>query len=136
MDKKIERYIRIPYEVIKLDISANSKLLYGMILSLTFCGVCKASNSYFAQELGLKSKRQVINLINELRDAGAVEVTLDDYNQRHVRPLIMFSIVIVDERRTENKKSSSKKLPNGGFESLYDTLLCNADDLNGGLESL
>ena len=120
MEKKIQRFIRIPYPVIKLDISANAKLLYGMVLSLTFRGDCKATNRYFAQELGLKTNRQVINLFNELKTAGAIDMKTDDDGNRIVRPLIMFSLYIVPDRK--------EKEINGGFESL--------DDYNGGLESI
>lgn len=68
-----EQYIIVPTALLQADLSPNSKLLYGLILSLsrsnkfTFneLGVCYANNNYLAKNLGV-TKATIQKSINEL----------------------------------------------------------------------
>ena len=75
-----EQYIIVPTALLQADISPNSKLLYGLILSLsrtnkyTFdeLGVCFANNNYLARNLGSVSITTIQNSIKELEDKGFI----------------------------------------------------------------
>lgn len=71
-------YIVIPATVAyDMNLSANAKLMYGLISGLTNeKGYCWASNKYFAEKIGV-SKTAVSLWIKNLREAGYITVELE-----------------------------------------------------------
>jgi DNA-binding HxlR family transcriptional regulator len=75
-----EQYIIVPTALLQANISPNSKLLYGLILSLsrsnkfTFdeLGVCFANNNYLSRNLGSVSITTIQNSIKELEAKGFI----------------------------------------------------------------
>ena len=92
-----EQYIIVPTALLQADISPNSKLLYGLILSLSRSnkfdfgelGVCYANNKYLARNLGV-TKATIQKSISELVYKGYLErhMNQDRPNQtrRHLTP--------------------------------------------------
>lgn len=68
-----EPYISLPIRILKdSDLSANAKLLYGLITALSQkCGYCYATNRYLSEKLGLKADT-ITKLISELAKKGHI----------------------------------------------------------------
>ena len=65
----MNRFMIITEEVFNSNMSANAKLLYALISSLSNNnGYCFASNDYLKGKMRLKSIRAVQLLLNELKD--------------------------------------------------------------------
>ena len=84
-EKNPEQYIIVPTALLQADISPNSKLLYGLILSLSrsnkftfdeLC-VCFANNNYLARNLGSVSVTTIQNSIKELEAQGFIHRDID-----------------------------------------------------------
>ncbi len=73
--RKAEHFALIPESVLFHDtLSSTSKLLWGVIYSLTRKdGYCWASNAYLSKTLK-KSKRTIIDSLKELKDSGFISV--------------------------------------------------------------
>jgi len=71
-------------------LTAQAKLLYGDILTLSnHSGYCFANNQYLANIYGI-SQRAVINFINTFYELGLIEVDiqLNQYSKRQIKPLV------------------------------------------------
>ena len=88
-----EQYIIVPASVLQSDMNSNSKLLYGLILSLSSknkfdnfsqLGQCYANNEYLARNLGIKSHKTIQTSINELERKGFIrrELNRTSHNQK------------------------------------------------------
>lgn len=87
-------HVIIPSWVMKINISANHKLLLGMVEGLSAQeGFCFASNEYLAVQLGV-SERTIRRCLSELEDHKLVLVTQMPGNQKHKRTIT----VIADQR--------------------------------------
>lgn len=75
MEQKPNYYAVIPLYILEAkDLRPNAKLLYAEITSLTRKdGVCKATNAYLAERLGIKNKRSTIVLLRQLEKAGHIK---------------------------------------------------------------
>ena len=88
----IERYIKIPLELLKTGLSGNALILYGIILNLSFRDDVYATNGYFAKQLNV-SVRQIQNLLSELKEHGAIDI-YEKKSQRFIKPLVMCSVYV------------------------------------------
>ena len=72
-------YAVIPLEVLENKaLRPNSKLLYAEISALTRKdGICRATNSYLADRLGLDNATSVKPLLSELKDQGYIDVDIE-----------------------------------------------------------
>lgn len=84
----------IPLEVLeRIDLSANAKLLYAEISALARkSGRCFATNKYIAERLGLSSE-SIRSLLQELKDKGLVNVSINRTNAGTYRNInVIFSV--------------------------------------------
>lgn len=81
MDKK---YVKIPISVLMdKSISPSAKLLYGVILVLSYVrDYCFADNTYLAETLNTIN-RTITRLINELKDSNYIYIT-NEKNKRKI----------------------------------------------------
>lgn len=81
MDNK---YVKIPISVlIDKSISSNAKLLYGVIVVLSYVrDYCFADNTYLAETLNT-TNRTITRLIKELKDSNYIYIT----NEKHKRKI-------------------------------------------------
>lgn len=71
----MNRFMIITEEVFNSNMSANAKLLYALISSLSNNnGYCFASNDYLKDKMKLKSIRAVQLLLNELKDNHFIKI--------------------------------------------------------------
>lgn len=71
----MNRFMILTEEVFNSDMSANAKLLYALISSLSNNnGYCFAGNDYLRDKMKLKSIRAVQLLLNELRDNHFIKI--------------------------------------------------------------
>lgn len=71
----MNRFMILTEEVFNSDMSANAKLLYALISSLSNNnGYCFAGNNYLRDKMKLKSIRAVQLLLNELRDNHFIKI--------------------------------------------------------------
>ena len=70
------KFVAIPEQVLKSDVSANSKLIYGVILSMYKCNkIVNCGNAYLGEAVGIK-EAAVAKIIPELKKAGFIETSL------------------------------------------------------------
>lgn len=81
MDNK---YVKIPVSVLMdKNICANAKLLYGVIIVLSYIkNYCFADNTYLAETLNT-TKRTITRLIKELKDNDYIYIV----NNKHKRKI-------------------------------------------------
>mgnify|MGYP004660758099 CR=1 FL=1 len=81
MDNK---YVKIPISVLMdKSISPNAKLLYGVIVVLSYVrDYCFADNTYLAETLNT-TNRTITRLIKELKDSNYIYIT----NEKHKRKI-------------------------------------------------
>ena len=81
MDNK---YVKIPISVLMdKSISSNAKLLYGVIVVLSYVrDYCFADNTYLAETLNT-TNRTITRLIKELKDSNYIYIT----NEKHKRKI-------------------------------------------------
>ena len=81
MDNK---YVKIPIRVLMdKSISPNAKLLYGVIVVLSYVrDYCFADNTYLAETLNT-TNRTITRLIKELKDSNYIYIT----NEKHKRKI-------------------------------------------------
>ena len=86
MKKEFSTYSVIPTEIIlNKEISSTSKLLYGLISSLSNeKGYCWASNDYLGELLSVSGTRTSL-LIKELIEAGLIESKVEKNYKREIR---------------------------------------------------
>lgn len=106
MKEKPTYFAVIPADVRYAEISANSKLLYGEITALTSKeGFCWASNAYFAKLYGTTQKT-VSRWIQELKNIGAIDYTVENRNTRKIT-------ILVDRGIPKNVHPVPQKCPGG-----------------------
>lgn len=91
MNKTFSTYSVIPTEIIlSKEISSTSKILYGVISSLTNeKGYCWASNEYIGELLGL-SERQISRGISELTDQQFI---VNEVEQNYKRKITLTTMI-------------------------------------------
>lgn len=88
----MERYIKIPMELLKMGLSGNALILYGILLNLSFRDDVYATNGYLAKQLNV-SVRQIQNLLSELKEYNTISV-IEKRGQRLIKPLILCSVYV------------------------------------------
>lgn len=78
------KYLKIPISVLMdKSISPNAKLLYGVIVVLSYVrDYCFADNTYLAETLNT-TNRTITRLIKELKDSNYIYIT----NEKHKRKI-------------------------------------------------
>lgn len=83
-----EKYIIIPVELVcDNNISSSTKILYGVIKSLSYKeGFCFASNSYLASIVNLDN-RTITRHVSILLKNGYIKIMYNNENIRKIYPL-------------------------------------------------
>ena len=95
MDNK---YIKIPISVLmNKSISPNAKLLYGVIVVLSYVrDYCFADNTYLAETLNT-TNRTITRLIKELKDHNYIYITNEKHKRKiYIKDVLTSSIEIED----------------------------------------
>lgn len=94
-------YLKIPFGMLKLNISSKALLLYGIILNLSYRNDMYATNAYLAKTLDC-SVRTIQMCLKELEEKGCIEI-YEVGNSRRIRPLITCSVLITNEPEAQLK---------------------------------
>ena len=83
MDNK---YVKIPISVLMdKSISPNAKLLYGVIVVLSYVrDYCSAYNSYLSEILNT-TNRTITRLIKELKDSNYIYITNEKHKKIYIK---------------------------------------------------
>lgn len=94
MEEIEEGYSIIPTKILNnKELKANAKLLYSMVLSLSFQkGYCYATNNYFAERLNANPKT-ISDWLSDLRDKNLIKC---EYIKGENKQIIQRKIYIVD----------------------------------------
>jgi DNA-binding MarR family transcriptional regulator len=121
MKKEFSTYSVIPTEImLSKDLSSTTKVLYGLISSLTNeKGYCWASNKYLSDLLGI-TERQVSNNISQLVDNRYIVSDVEKNYKRKIRLVISLG----GRKKTakgyaENSKGGSSKLLYNNIKEYY-----------------
>lgn len=79
------KYYKIPtFLLSEYKISANSRMLYGIIfLMCQTYGYCYASNEFLAHEINV-SRRTISRLLSELKDNNLIKIIYSEKNVRNI----------------------------------------------------
>ena len=104
------KYVKIPVSVLMdKNICANAKLLYGVIIVLSYIkNYCFADNTYLAETLNT-TRRTITRLIKELKDNDYIYIVNDCllYNKFGINISIYKSL---SRQCTANGRKNSRKL--------------------------
>ena len=130
-----KHWFTVPYEVVN-RVSAEASILYGFISGF-------ASTGYMGYNTTLSkamkcSTRTITRLLNELMQAGCIDVVVVSKTRRLIYPMYNTPFIMdsapTPSFSTTKKKSISKvknnpiDLPNGGFKDLMDEPVEHSDD--------
>lgn len=92
------KYVKIPVSVLMdKNICANAKLLYGVIIVLSYIrNYCFADNTYLAETLNT-TNRTITRLIKELKDNNYIYIINDKHKRKiYIKEVPTSSIEIED----------------------------------------
>lgn len=92
------KYVKIPVSVLMdKSICANAKLLYGVIIVLSYIkNYCFADNTYLAETLNT-TRRTITRLIKELKDNEYIYIVNDKHKRKiYIKDVSTSSINIED----------------------------------------
>jgi len=117
MKKEFSTYSVIPTEImLSKELSSTSKVLYGLISSLTNeKGYCWASNKYLGDLIDL-SERQVSTNISQLVDSGYLESDIEDSYKRKIR------LVVSIGGRKKSAKGLAENIEGVGSKPLHNNI--------------
>lgn len=92
------KYVKIPVSVLTdKNICANAKLLYGVIIVLSYIrNYCFADNTYLAETLNT-TRRTITRLIKELKNNDYIYIINDKHKRKiHIKDVPTSSINVED----------------------------------------
>lgn len=92
------KYVKIPVSVLMdKSICANAKLLYGVIIVLSYIrNYCFADNTYLAETLNT-TRRTITRLIKELKDNDYIYIVNDKHKRKiYIKDVPTLSIYVED----------------------------------------
>lgn len=92
------KYVKIPVSILMdKNICANAKLLYGVIIVLSYIrNYCFADNTYLAETLNT-TKRTITRLIKELKDNDYIYIVNDKHKRKiYIKDVPTSSINVED----------------------------------------
>lgn len=92
------KYVKIPVSVLmNKNICANTKLLYGVIIVLSYIrNYCFADNTYLAETLNT-TRRTITRLIKELKDNDYIYIVNDKHKRKiYIKDVPTSSINVED----------------------------------------